>query len=799
MAEGQYNVTKTEVDQQSSTLEYYDVQGDESTINEHYITTIGDNEETLYLSVEDANPETFEVTLEDLQHLTIENGTVVPEEKSESLDTDGSNIVVLMPKHSNKLYGVIQARDELGDVQKYKFQFRTNEEGKLEIMEETLSLVTEEQSGGTVETKIENLAEEEEEEGGYESVPAGTSLLKTNLLLRKPAFAAVNIKEESCNNFEEEGEPYPEDVTGLKREQSELNVVQQLLYKNSHIEVQYETELDSDVVASSSSKCQVSPIEEEQEELDINEINHEEVMIDGSPARRTKYEFEEVEREVDLSQTDPTTNHDSINIPTTIINYVHQEPLDPPPAKQSTTEEFPDLEIFEKRFAKNKEAKQAKRFHQFLNRTTISYAPIRNKRLPRKQAINPVRERKDEEIIVQEVMVSSKGTFIERGSVRRNKKRYLRITATVELSDSEEEPTKQTQTDKEIIEIHSDNECNKDKPLTKRPRGRPPKKPLNSSKVHDKETIIEIDLNKEEEESVVKSKKGRPGTVIDPIKSKEIVCPHCPKTFASQNSLNTHIIHHNLENSLKNKARMSTTQTKFDYNHKCDKCGQSFKNSILLKKHCCTQLTCSVCLKTFRDVTLLNIHKKSHTKSNLVRTTSVATVTPKKNKSTNPQPTFKCPECPKVCESDKKLNVHAKTHKKFVCLSCSLNFSSKLLLDTHVRTHCVKPPGNKRLSFGVRKSFVQHTPPNKRQSVLLVRHDCDKCPMKFSTFRSLYTHKVQTHGLSTPDKSLTGTAKAAGKKYKPVAAHSGIPANDRLKRAYAALRKKLTETDGLAV
>lgn len=64
-----------------------------------------------------------------------------------------------------------------------------------------------------------------------------------------------------------------------------------------------------------------------------------------------------------------------------------------------------------KRFGRCKEAMQARLLHNFINKTTIPQAPIRKNRLPRKQKIKPV-ERMDEEIVVEEVMVSSFG-FME--------------------------------------------------------------------------------------------------------------------------------------------------------------------------------------------------------------------------------------------------------------------------------------------------------------------------------------------------------------------------------------------------
>lgn len=71
--------------------------------------------------------------------------------------------------------------------------------------------------------------------------------------------------------------------------------------------------------------------------------------------------------------------------------------------QQKTDINLADEERMEKRFAKSKEATQARLLHNYIAKTTILHAPVRQKRLPRKQTIKPV-ERQDEEIIVQEVL-----------------------------------------------------------------------------------------------------------------------------------------------------------------------------------------------------------------------------------------------------------------------------------------------------------------------------------------------------------------------------------------------------------
>lgn len=78
-------------------------------------------------------------------------------------------------------------------------------------------------------------------------------------------------------------------------------------------------------------------------------------------------------------------------------------------------------------------------------------------------------------------------------------------------------------------------------------------------------------------------------------------------------------------------GEITGTTTKY----KCDKCDQTFKNTILLRKHVCNALKlndhkCNICNLTFKEVTLLDIHKKKHIKANLVNSTSDVQISPMK-------------------------------------------------------------------------------------------------------------------------------------------------------------------------
>lgn len=459
---------------------------------------------------------------------------------------------------------------------------------------------------------------------------------------------------------------------------------------------------------------------------------------------------------------------------------------------------------FDKRFLKSREAVQARVLHNYITKTTIPQAPVRQQRLPRKQKIKPVNERVDEEIIVEEVMVSSNGV-IEAVDPLKTRRNNIHVTEYVELTDSEDEGHKYktgVESDASVIEIHSDEDVEESPKKRGRPRKPEVGKPTPSN-------------------GAVKKKRNRL------VETQEVKCPRCPKTFPNQNCLNTHIQHHNLESSML--SQQSKSKTVIEYKHKCKDCESTFKNAILLNKHKCStsasskpvkKMECTVCKKKFTDITLFNNHKRSHIKENVLKSTSSIRVSPAKyppdrSKIDRPKksPAFKCGDCAKAFATTELLRSHSQIHKKLSCLSCTKTFSSKILLDTHVRENCVKyksPQGNRRLSFKItssigsnkrRSSLIRPRKPTSRKtdvglksavntpSTSKVQMGCELCPSTFSTHKDLFKHKVVKHGLETPDKTVT--AKTRKSLYKPLNTHGGIPANERLRKAYAELKQKL--------
>lgn len=347
------------------------------------------------------------------------------------------------------------------------------------------------------------------------------------------------------------------------------------------------------------------------------------------------------------------------------------------------------------------------------------------------------------------------------------------VTDYVELTDSDEEydPKKNSKKKKKHkkkveIEISDDsdssvsiielNETDEDEPKTtdtpsKRRRGRPPKnQPVDSP-----------------------AKKTRLDTTENPSKP-EIPCPKCDKTFPSQNSLKTHLQHHNLQSSIKNALPESK--------YKCDDCAISFKNPILLKNHKCFKFSCPVCKKKFPDTSSLTGHKRIHAKEHLLKSTAGAQVSPKlKPQLPSTQKSPKCRICGKLCSSIQNLNVHVKTHREYVCGSCSTSFVSQLMLEKHVRESCVK---STRRSMRIRS--VPSPPKSPKKSPMsTIKIKCEQCGMQMGSYKALFRHKVVRHNLETPDKSVLEKEKIVK------GAHGGVPAAKRLQNAWAKLRTQL--------
>ncbi|GJQ72628.1 putative zinc finger protein [Trypoxylus dichotomus] len=475
-------------------------------------------------------------------------------------------------------------------------------------------------------------------------------------------------------------------------------------------------------------------------------------------------------------------------------------------------------EKYDKRFAKSKEAQQARQFHNFIAQTKIIHAPIRQGRLPRKQQITPMK-RTDEEIVVQEVVVSSNGVVktFEKGALkdlvqlkpteyiqltdsdedfdpktphkkkRKGKKRKPMVEITI--SDSDEESS-----DESLNDAYADNNLEETiiSPVTlKRPRGRPPKH-------HDKD----------DDKEVVKRPRGRPPKYPkpEPMEPEEEIivikidhrCPKCPKSFPSEGSLRSHMQYHNF-------CQTKSSDTKY----MCEKCGDTFKNSFLLNRHInshkTSNITCGNCKKVFNDQAQLAAHKKVHIKQEMFRNTTLPKDSPRNLRYAVKN---KCGDCGKMFRNVSALNIHLKEHTHLYCQSCQKHFASKFTFGNHLRLYCVKrrlrspkkqfSVNEKRLT-NIRQSAITVPkkveipvvkPPIATASVVVTNIKCDSCSMTFATYTSLFKHKVLKHGLDSPSKSIfkERTTKSLHKNKTP---HSGVKPSVGLKNAFMKLQSKL--------
>ncbi|CAH0553228.1 unnamed protein product [Brassicogethes aeneus] len=818
--------------------------------NECFVTSEG----TEYLTeLENTN----DIAFGDLHNIALEQPENVQFESIDEANQDLQNqVIVFKVDGSDELYGMQMVQDEHGNIEKYQFKFGTNESGELEAIPDTIQLIPsddserreevilEEQTEGVEQTEPElNIFVENSEinmqAGEIQSEPEDTfdETVETPHDLEEETETDISatsrirnvkeeiITEESCPldenealNCKQENEhliEYHETEEYFQNEDSNENEVNENAEENHFSEYQ-EIYINEPSSGNLEAGMEMDHLEENELEMMEDESENEYQIIEGMPVTAEAEPIQPMHGTDTILQTvleqpsnaniikqynskvdaegnkvtyfivQPVQEKENVNNsvykpakanPRSILktSYVPPAPVDLPEYDEK----------MDKRFAKSKEAIQARQFHNFITKTTIPHAPVRSERLPRKQKIKPVNDRIDEEIIVQEVMVSSSGV-IETLDNPRNRRDNVTVTEYVELTDSDDDRNRFSESDDSVIEIfNSDDEVE-----TQRKRGRPRKS------------------------TSVKKKRGRP--ILDRstvMHADEVKCPRCPKTFPNQNSLNTHIQHHNLETSLLNSKSKNAV---LEYKHKCDKCQSTFKNTILLKKHVCTEpandLVCPICKKKFSIVTMFNLHKRIHVKEHVLKLTSPLRISQNKAKATiTKNATFKCSDCPKYFKSKDLLSDHSKIHKKFCCSSCAKFFSSRILLDTHVREKCVKfkpSPQNRRLSFKTRTSLTKrrsslfrpkklntaktnssllNTPSSSNKQTKI---DCESCPMKFSSHKQLFTHKVVKHGQDTPDKSIL-VSKSRKSLYKPVSTHGGIPVNDRLRKAYAGLKQKL--------
>jgi len=139
-------------------------------------------------------------------------------------------------------------------------------------------------------------------------------------------------------------------------------------------------------------------------------------------------------------------------------------------------------------------------------------------------------------------------------------------------------------------------------------------------------------------------------------------CPQCNKMFLHRGGLKAHLVVHTTERPLK-----------------CPDCEKTFKHQQSFTQHILNHrdirnFPCSICLQTFKTSSYRNAH--------------VLNVHSCKDK----EPSFQCPQCPKLFLTMNRLKVHVRLHRQgdarpFQCDTCHKRFKSSGNLKEHKETH----------------------------------------------------------------------------------------------------------------
>ena len=355
------------------------------------------------------------------------------------------------------------------------------------------------------------------------------------------------------------------------------------------------------------------------------------------------------------------------------------------------------------------------------------------------------------------------------------------MEAEIIISDSD------TTSSDPIIEVDTtDEEIQESLVIKKRPRGRPPK---------NTEAATNVEKSTVPTQNIVKRPRGRPPKMPrnneDKIEEITIIiktnhrCSKCPKSFPSEGSLNSHMKCHIFElpstmedkfddhiNETATATNMRTKKAEFN-RYICDKCGEMFKNTILLTRHLNSHNEyCTACKKYFSSQSELNVHKRVHVKEQMVKETILPLHTPKRyysiiKRKSPVKRNVKCTDCGRIVPLS-LLERHKKFHRKYICRNCKMEFFSWLLLSKHIATNCVVRRNllantskhlRRSLGGGNRPVKSQNVAPNCSKFTQSTKPTssnikCGSYQMTFATHTSLYKHKETKHSYKEVDKNL---------------------------------------------
>ncbi|XP_028264581.1 uncharacterized protein LOC114437847 [Parambassis ranga] len=235
----------------------------------------------------------------------------------------------------------------------------------------------------------------------------------------------------------------------------------------------------------------------------------------------------------------------------------------------------------------------------------------------------------------------------------------------------------------------------------------------------------------------------------------DYACPQCGRRFKLLTSFKQHVIRtccdYSQQHVIPEKPDERTTL------YKCDKCEETFRYKVLVKKHKLThnELYCSVCRKVLRDAATLDRHKASHTPFQCNRCDESFTLfKPLLRHCENIHkisPPFKCSHCPRTLPQLRLLVKHEWQHTghlPFQCAQCSARFRSDIDLLSHQRVHTREKPylcAECGKIFAHKCNLLRHFNLIHGEARNEKKHSCSQCEKSFKEKGALKMHQRKNH------------------------------------------------------
>lgn len=275
-------------------------------------------------------------------------------------------------------------------------------------------------------------------------------------------------------------------------------------------------------------------------------------------------------------------------------------------------------------------------------------------------------------------------------------------------------------------------------------------------------------------------------------KKDALECKVCRKVFSDNNQLTAHRKSHAKDNMFQS-TQISPRKRSNIPSFKCLVCNKTFSSSVLLEAHGKSHrnvFTCKNCSRDFMSKVLLDKHvriecvkrKSTDGKKRLSFVAKRASISANTSVFAKPKSKIHLPRRTalrsKSATSQDDGN-HIDNGSEFTSQESIASSSS-----------AVRTPIRNRLNSS---NISRGSSTNSVSGGVGFNLKCDQCEEVFKSFRLRYRHQVLQHGMLTNDTTITTESEKKERRRitKPIGAHSGVPANANLSKAFASLQEKI--------